>query len=177
MSDDARECLLRQLETAWKLASHHLDGLTTEECLWRPASRGLHVHRSSDGQWCADWPEHEGYALGPPSIAWLTWHIGFWWSMVLDHSFGDGALSRERVTWPGSGEGARAWIGTLQSRWRAELRQISADDVRSVDRTRWPYQNRPFADVMAWVNMELTKNAAEIGYARFCYAVQPRSSR
>ena len=26
-------------------------------------------------------------------------------------------------------------------------------------------------DVVAWVNVELTKNAAEIGYARFLYAV------
>jgi hypothetical protein len=26
--------------------------------------------------------------------------------------------------------------------------------------------------VIAWVNVELTKNAAEIGYARFLYAVR-----
>jgi hypothetical protein len=31
--------------------------------------------------------------------------------------------------------------------------------------------DRPFGDVIAWVNVELTKNAAEIGYARFLYAV------
>ncbi len=36
--------------------------------------------------------------------------------------------------------------------------------------TRWPYRDRPFGDVIAWVNVELTKNAAEIGYARFLYA-------
>jgi hypothetical protein len=33
------------------------------------------------------------------------------------------------------------------------------------------FQDRPFGDVIAWVNVELTKNAAEIGYARFLYAV------
>jgi len=27
-------------------------------------------------------------------------------------------------------------------------------------------------DVVAWVNVELTKNAAEIGYARFLHAVR-----
>jgi hypothetical protein len=32
--------------------------------------------------------------------------------------------------------------------------------------------NRPFADVIAWVSVELTKNAAEIGYARFLYATR-----
>src|SRR5207249_9656107 len=83
---------------AWKLASFHLDGLTTEECLWLPAHKGLHVHQVSDGRWRADWPDHEGYDVGPPSIAWLTWHIGFWWSMAIDHSFGDGSLRSEEHT-------------------------------------------------------------------------------
>ena len=30
MTDDARGYLLRQFETAWKLTSYHLDGLTTD---------------------------------------------------------------------------------------------------------------------------------------------------
>jgi hypothetical protein len=39
MSDDARNYLLRQLDIAWRLTTHHLNGLTTEECLWRPVER------------------------------------------------------------------------------------------------------------------------------------------
>src|SRR3989449_3056820 len=88
MADEARGYLIRQFETAWKLTTFHLDGLATEECLWRPAHAGLHVHQVPDGTWRADWPDHEGYDVGPPSIAWLTWHLGFWWSMVLNHSCG-----------------------------------------------------------------------------------------
>lgn len=30
---------------------------------------------------------------------------------------------------------------------------------------------RPFGDIVAWVNLELMKNAAELGYARFVLAV------
>lgn len=177
MADESRGYLIRQLETAWMLTSYHLDGLTTEECLWRPAHAGLHVHQSPDGSWRADWPEHEGYDLGPPSIAWVTWHLGFWWSMVLDHSFGDGTLSREAVTWPGSADGVREWLGRLQQEWRERLEQAGDDDLRSAERTRWPFQDRPFGDVVAWANVELTKNAAELGYARFLYAVRsPQSS-
>ena len=112
MTDDARY-LVRQFETAWKLASYHLDGLTTKECLWRPAPEGLHVHQVPDGRWRADWPDREGYDIGPPSIAWLTWHIGFWWSTVLDRSFGEGTLSRESVMWPGAADGVRAWLGRV----------------------------------------------------------------
>jgi hypothetical protein len=160
------------LETAWKLAGYHLQGLTTEECLWRPAPRGLHVAQLRDGRWRADWPEHEGYDLGPPSIAWVTWHIGFWWSMVLNHSFGDGALTREEVFWPGDAHAVREQLGRLQGEWRAVVEQCTNDDLQSVERSRWPFRDRPFGDVVAWVNVELTKNAAEIGYARFLYAVR-----
>ena len=121
MSDPARDYLRRQFKTAWTLTELHLAGLDTEECLWRPAAQGMHVHRAPDGTWRADWPEHERYDLGPPSIAWITWHIGFWWSMVLDHSFGEGKLAREAVTWPGTADGVREWLGTLRNEWRREL--------------------------------------------------------
>ena len=68
MVDEARGYLIRQFDTAWKLTSFHLNGLTTEECLWRPARQGLHVHQEPGGEWRADWPTDEGYDLGPPSI-------------------------------------------------------------------------------------------------------------
>jgi hypothetical protein len=172
MTDDARDYLSKQFDTACALAHFHLAGLTTNECLWQPASRGLHVQLSGDGRWRADWPEHEGYALGPPSIAWITWHIGFWWSMVLDHSFGEGTLSRETISWPGTADRVRLWLGDLESAWRTHLSALTTQDLHRSDRTRWPFQDRPFGDVVAWVNLELTKNAAEVGYARFLYATR-----
>lgn len=174
MTDHSRDYLIRQLDTAWKLTTYHLDGLTTEECLWRPAAVGLHVHRETDGSWTADWPEQEGYDIGPPSIAWITWHIGFWWSMVVNHSFGDGSLSRTDIRWPGSANDVRSWISRLHDEWRAALSMLDAEDLRSTDRTQWPFQNRPFGDVVAWVTLELTKNAAEIGFVRFLYAARER---
>jgi hypothetical protein len=174
MINESHDYLIRQLDTAWKLATYHLNGLSTEECLWRPAPVGLHVRQAADGTWAADWPEQEGYDIGPPSIAWITWHIGFWWSMVVNHSFGDGSLSRENVQWPGNANDVRSWISRLHDEWHAALGMLNAEDLRSTERTRWPFQHRPFGDVVAWVNVELTKNAAEIGYARFLYAVRER---
>ncbi len=174
MIDHSLRYLSRQFETAWKLTSFHLDGLTTQECLWRPAPVGLHVHPAPDGSWRADWPDHEGYDLGPSSIAWLTWHLGFWWSMVINHSFGDGSLSRQDVTWPGNASGVRDWINLLQAEWQGAIAPVTATDLHSPQRTRWPFQDRPFGDVIAWVNLELTKNAAEIGYARFLFATSTK---
>ena len=172
MPDNAIGYLSRQFDMTWKLASFHLDGLTTAQCLWRPAQRGLHVQQLADGTWRADWPDHEGYDLGPPSIAWITWHICFWWSMVLDHSFGAATLSREQVVWPGTAAAVRERIEGLRQQWRARIDSITDDVLQSTQLTRWPFQERPFADVLAWVNVELTKNAAEIGYARFLYAAR-----
>ena len=173
MAGEVGGTLIRQFEIAWALTSYHLDGLTTEECLWRPADRGLHVHLA-DGKWRADWPEHEGYDLGPPSIAWTTWHLGFWWSMVIDHSFGGATLTRDDVRWPGDAEGVREWLHRLHGEWRSALERHTDNDLRSALRTRWPITDRPFGDVVAWASLELMKNAAEIGYARFLYAVRPR---
>jgi len=50
-------------------------------------------------------------------------------------------------------------------------RAAGEEDLRSSLRTRFPFRDRPFGDVVAWANVELAKNAAEIGYARFLYAV------
>lgn len=174
MSDESIGYLKRQLDVAWALTSHHLTDLGDDECLWRPAPHGPHVHRNADGRFRADWPEHEGYDLGPPSIAWLTWHLGFWMSLVVDHSFGAGTLEREDVTWPGDAVSACQMIEALKQRWQSELDGLTDEDLKTSQRSRWPIRDRPFGDIVAWFNLELMKNASEIGYARFLFATRPR---
>jgi len=172
MTREITDLLLRQHEIAWSLASYHLQGLSSEECLWRPSTKGLHVAVSDDGRWHGEWPDHEGYDLGPPSIAWLIWHMGLWWLMTINHSFEDAALTREAVSSPGSADEIRLWLQAFHERWKELLANISDEDLRSPERTRWPFQDRPFGDVVAWLNIELTKNASELGYARFLYATR-----
>jgi hypothetical protein len=98
----------------------------------------------------------------------------FWWSMVLDHSFGAAALSPEAVVWPADADVLRQALETLQGQWRDRLERLTEADLESPANTRWPFKDRPFADVVAWVNLELAKNAAEIGYARFLHAARAR---
>jgi hypothetical protein len=71
--------------------------------------------------------------------------------MTLNHSFGDGSLTREQVTWPGSADEVRARIGVLQSEWVKALDGLSDDDYRSTARTRWPIQDREFSDIAGWL--------------------------
>lgn len=177
MDATVRRVLRRQFDTAWALLSLHLEDLDTAECLWRPARSGLHVHQSPDGTWQADWPEQEGYSLGPSSIAWLSWHIDFWWSMTLDHHFGAGTLTRGEILWPGSADGVRAALAAHRSRWLDILDPGGPIGAAMPEQARWPFRDRPFEDVVAWVNLELMKNAAEIGYVRFLYGARPDSAK
>lgn len=168
-----RDALNFQLQISWQLLDIHLTDLKDEEYHWRPAARGLHVSNES-GIWRADWPESEAYDIGPANIAWLTWHIMYWWSMALDHSFGNGTLSREDVSCPGNIKETRETITHLRSKWDAEVAKLSDDELLSSEQTRWPFKDMPFHKLAGWLNLELMKNAAEIGYCRFLYASQKR---
>ncbi len=89
--------------------------------------------------------------------------------MTLDHSFGPATLTREQIWWPGDADAVRAWITELEGRWRWAAAELTVAELISSERSRWPFRDRPFTDVVAWLNVELIKNAAEIGYARFFY--------
>lgn len=171
--DNIRNLLKFQFDISWQLLEYHINEIDNEECLWRPREKGLHIH-NEDGIWYADWPDSESYDIGPASIAWLTWHITFWWSMVLDYSIGNGTLTREEVQWPGNITAVREKINNLRDEWNTLLGEISADKLLSCKRTRWPFEDKPFYELAAWLNLELMKNASEIGYCRFLYASQNR---
>lgn len=162
-----RDTLVTQFDTAWALARYHLETLSTEECLARPGPVGLQLERGTDGLWRGVLPQSESYTIGPPSIAWLTWHLGAWWSMVQNHSFGDATLTMDHVIWPGNAEAVRTWLDALHDEWRGSVLRLSDADLHATERSRWPLTGRPFADIVAWANLELMKNAAEVGYARF----------
>lgn len=171
-----RKLLLAQFDMAWALAQYHLQGLTTEECLWAPAQPCIHVRQDGD-KWRADWPDTEGYEIGPPSIAWTTWHICFWWTKAIGHMEGNVSINAEDVSWPGDADRVRSTIQSLHDRWRA---LIESTDDAGFQRTRedsWPLPDSSFDSIAAWLNVELMKNAAEIGVVRFLHAVSSSSHR
>lgn len=166
-----KEQILSQLDSAWRLFCCHMEGLGEEEALWAFAPGSLRVRREPDG-WQADWPDSEAYAMGPPTIAWVMWHILYWWTTALDRSFGEGGLEGEHPPWPGSVQGAREAVCSLHDRWVEALEGLDEEAFLSQEHAAWPFSGRAFGDVALWLNAELMKNAAEIGFGRFLYAAR-----
>jgi hypothetical protein len=166
--DGSRLAVLRhQLTIAWSLTELVLAGLTDDECHWLPSPDAWTVRRRPDGRWHADWADPEPDPPPATTVGWLTWHLDMWWSMVHDHSFGAGTLRPAQVRWAGDAAGAVARVRRCHGRWSAALAELGEADLDAADRTRWPYRDgRPFSYVAAWANLELMKNASEIGQLR-----------
>lgn len=86
--------------------------------------------------------------------------------MLLDRCTGAGTLTRQEVLWPGA-ENSLGTLRSLHDRWQRFLDSLDSDDLDSGELTRFPYTDgRPFAHVVAWVNIELMKNVAEMAQLR-----------
>lgn len=153
-----------------QLLDYHLSTLNQEEYLWRSPNCGLYI-QEIDGKWYANFPENETYDIGTPSIAWILWHITFWWEMVLNHSFGDGTLTKEQINVYKDVEAVKLNIYSLVERWEKILNRLTEEELYSKRYSKFPFNNEvEFHKVASWLNLELMKNASEIGYVRFEYA-------
>ncbi len=164
-----KENILFQLDMCWQLYQYHMDSLAEKEAMWTFSPIGLQVRKQEDG-WKIDWPENESYDMGPSSIAWTMWHMIYWWSTAIDRNFEKGTLKKEDIPWPGNIEKAKAAIKELHDIWIAKLNDLSEADFQSTQFAKWPFEDRSFVDVALWLNGELMKNTAEIGYGRFLFA-------
>lgn len=165
--DDTRPELLRwQFRLARSLLELRLADLTSEACLWIPAEPCWTVRPDSEGRWVPDWADPEPDPPMTASIGWLTWHIGWWLATSLDHLEGAGTLRREDLFWPGDVDATRRWLDVLLGRWSARL-DAWTDLNLEVPGPGWPWpEPRPLGYLVAWVNAELMKNAAEVGQLR-----------
>lgn len=167
---DRLDVLRWQFRTAWSLgADVHFPALTNENCLWLPAPEAWTVRRNRLGGWSADWADQEPDPAPPVTIAWLTWHLIWWWRDLLSRSSGDGPVNREQAPWPGSADAVRSALWNLHAEWEAHLDQLTDDALEQPFTFPWP-RPRPFVYTVAWCNAELMKNIAEIGLLRHLHA-------
>ncbi|MEU1256714.1 DinB family protein [Streptomyces chartreusis] len=174
MTDSQRDLLRWQFDLTWALFEYHLERLRPEDFLWEPGPICWTVRPSADGAWVPDWAETEPDPVPVPTIAWLSWHIGWWWSVTTDHLQGRPPRERTDVTWPGTGEATIAWLRELRTDWLTALDALDPTDLTATAPFPWPNDpQHTIAHMIGWVNAELMKNAAEIGQLRLLQAQQP----
>ncbi|MEU4834035.1 DinB family protein [Streptosporangium sp. NPDC023615] len=160
-----------QFDLTWSLFEFHLERLTAEDFPWEPAPLCWTVRRGADGLWRPDWEETEPDPVPVPTIGWVFWHVGWWWSVALDHARGRPPRRREEIEWPGDGQAAIGWLRGLRTEWLAVLDGFTDADLDAT--ASFPWQDAPeltVAHTVAWVNAELMKNVAEIGQLRLVRA-------
>ena len=172
MSASRRDLLRRQFDLTWALFEYHLDRLEPEDFLWEPGPYCWTVRRSADGTWVPDWAETEPDPVPVPTIAWVSWHIGWWWSVATDHLRGRAPRERADVTWPGDGPATVAWLRGLRTDWLAALKGLDDTGLDATAPFPWPNDDpqHTVAHMIGWVNAELMKNVAEIGQLRLLRA-------
>lgn len=162
--------LRRQFDVSWGLFDYHLSRLDGADFLWEPAAVCWTVRQTVDGGWEPDWADVEPDPVPVPTVAWLTWHIGWWWSVSIDHLRDEAPRDRTAVVWPGPTGATVEWMRDLAGQWRELLGAVP--DLGAP--ARFPWRDDPavtVADAVAWVNVELMKNAAEVGQLRMLRTV------
>lgn len=165
-----------QFDVSWSLLALHLAELSDEMCLWEPAP-GAWTVRERDGRWSADLVLPEPDPPPATTIGWVTWHIGWWWSGAHLHTFGDRRgepldmlAHAKTVAWPGSARAVAGWLTGLRDQWaRAQDGLADADLERPV-----AWFGQPLRSTLAWANVELMKNAAEVGQLRLLFTARRR---
>ncbi|WP_328392395.1 DinB family protein [Nocardia sp. NBC_00416] len=171
---DRRDLLRWQFDLVWSLAALHFQALTDDDTHWAPAAVTWTVRRGPDGRWRPDFAETEPDPVPVPTVAWLTWHIGWWWSSAIAHAEGRTIPARTEVHWPGATAAALTWLSALREQWLAVLDRATDPDLDAAASYPWPVEaGLTVAHLAAWVNAELMKNATEIGQLRMLRAAGP----
>lgn len=168
-----QDLLRRQFGLTWALLDYHLERLAPDDLLWEPAAICWSVRRDGDGRWVPDWDDAEPDPIPVPTVAWISWHLGWWWSVTLDHADGRPPRERTAVEWPGDRDATVAWLRSLREAWAAVLDRLTDAELDAPAPFPWPAgSGRTVADMTAWVNAELMKNAAELGQLRLLRAAR-----
>ncbi|NNH68816.1 DinB family protein [Nocardia uniformis] len=174
MSVNRCELLRWQFDLTWSLFEIHLEALQPEDHLWEPVPLVWTVRPDARGQWIPDWADTETDPIPVPTIAWITWHIGWWWSVTLDHLEGRKPRERTEIRWPGE-RNAVAWLRGLRAQWLRLLEGLTEPDLDRPAPFPWPEDaGLTVAHTLAWVDAELMKNVSEIGQLRLLRAASDR---
>ncbi|WP_152363052.1 DinB family protein [Microlunatus speluncae] len=153
-----------QLEVTSMLLDHHLAGLSAEDLFWAPAPIHWTMHADGSGGWQPDWADTEPDPVPVPTVAWLSWHLQWWWSSTLADVQGRPAPAHSDVDWQPDPDRIRTALAALRTAWSEVLTTTSDADLDVPSGYPWPADaGRSRRDQFAWVTIEHTKNVAELG--------------
>ncbi|MEW2016281.1 DinB family protein [Rhodococcus sp. NPDC076796] len=171
---DRLDLLRWQFDLTWSLFELHLDQLTFELLVWEPVPVNWNVRQDADRRWVPDWEDEELDPIPVPTIGWITWHIGWWWTSAIDQAHGLRPRDRTDVVWPGSLDEVLAWLRGLRLEWMSILNGYKESDLDASATYPWGDDSgMTVAHTVAWVNAELMKNVSEIGQLRLLWAASP----
>lgn len=175
LSDRAAQdplALLRwQFDLTWSLFEYHLERLEPDDFLWESTANCWTMRPGQGGGWTPDWADVEPAIVPVPTIGWLSWHLGWWWSVAIDHARGRIPRDRADISWPGPGAATIEWLRGMHAEWTNVLDTLGAEDLERTATFPWQEESRhSVAHMVAWVNSELMKNVAEIGQLRLLRA-------
>ncbi|GAA1914022.1 DinB family protein [Streptomyces sodiiphilus] len=176
MNPTRSELLRWQFDLTWSLFEYHLERLEPHDFLWEPVPHCWTVRPDAEGRWLPDWADTEPEPVPVPTIGWISWHLGWWWSVATDHAQRRTPRERTDVAWPGEGGPAIAWLRGLRDEWLTVLTGLTDSDLDFTAPFPWPHDSAyTVAHMAAWVNSELMKNATEIGQLRLLRAASRES--
>lgn len=151
----ATRTLMKQLELISLFTDQHVfPRIDDAAAYWEPSPDCITV-RQVDGRLVADWPDESAEVLPETTVAWLLWHIEWWWSNTLVVCHGGSPVAPADHDWSGSVNRIQA----LRDEWAGLL---ETTDPETVVVGLMP-DPTPLWEVAGWVNFELTKNVSEIG--------------
>jgi hypothetical protein len=155
-----RAVLDRQVEILLQLSDEVLNDVSMGECLHKFHPESWSVHER-DGRWFG-FLEDEPLGVPVPTLAWTMWHPVWWLQTLIAVSHGNQVPDASEVEWPGP-VATVSRIRELWTEWTLFASGLSEHDLSSNELTRFPYKDgRPFAYVLGWASMELTKNLSEM---------------
>ncbi|MFE2045976.1 DinB family protein [Streptomyces sp. NPDC059477] len=166
MNSPRLDLLRWQSAFTWSFAEYHLERLVPEDVLWEPAGLCWTLRPDGTGGWVPDWADSEPDPVPVPTIAWLSWHIGWWLGVATDHLHDRTPRDRADVRWPGP-EATVSRLRAHWDEWTHALDQLTEPDLDRPCAYPWgDGTDRTLAHTVAWANAELMKNVAEIGQLR-----------
>jgi DinB superfamily len=171
MPPNWRDELLGQLDFYYERSLRpRLAGLTDEEYFWEPVDGCWSIRQAGD-HYLIDWSWPEPSPPPVTTIAWRLAHVAVQvFGIRASAHFGDGSLTIETATWPGSAAEAVSMLEVNLAAWRAGVEGLDEQALGTPVGDKEPgWEEYSMATLVLHLNRETMHHGAEIALLRDLY--------